>query len=85
MDSPILGKLIIEFNQYSGKKKSLILSQIFLKYISSGKLMIGQRLPSSRKLAERLKVNRATVIKAYEELEQQGWIKSIVGSGYYIF
>lgn len=84
MDSPILGNLKIEFSKYSGKKKSLILSQILLKYISSGKLMIGQRLPSSRKLAEKLQVNRTTVIKSYEELEQQGWIKSKVGSGYYI-
>ncbi len=84
MDNPILGNLNLEFNQYSGKRKSLILSQILLKYISSGQLLIGQRLPSSRNLAEKLKVNRATVTKAYEELEQQGWIKSKVGSGYYI-
>lgn len=63
MDSAILGNLNIEFNQYSGEKKSLIFSQIFLKYIILGKLMIGQRLPSSRNLTEKLPVTRATVIR----------------------
>lgn len=62
----------------------MVLSQVPLKYISSGQLLMGQRLPSSRKWAEKLLVNRSKVSKAYEELELQGWIRSKVGSGHYI-
>ena len=84
MDSPILGNLSLEFKKCSEKSKSLALANLLLKYITSGQLLTGQRLPSSRKLAEQLQVNRATVTKAYEELEQQGWIKPKPCSGYYI-
>ncbi len=84
MDSPILGNLTVEFQSKIGKNKSVILSDLILKYITSGSLLLGDRLPSSRKLAEVLQVNRATVIKAYEELEQQGWIKAKPNSGYFI-
>jgi DNA-binding transcriptional regulator YhcF (GntR family) len=41
----------------------------------------GQRLPSSRSLAERLRISRNTVLTAYEELAAQGFIESRIGSG----
>ncbi len=84
MSSPILGNLNFEFKKCSGKNKSLSLSQLLLKYITTGQLITGQKLPSSRKLAEQLQINRTTVIKAYGELELQGWIKAKLNSGYYI-
>ncbi|MCI0922746.1 MocR-like pyridoxine biosynthesis transcription factor PdxR [Sphingobacterium rhinopitheci] len=84
MSSPILGNLTLDFKSKGGQSKYLTLSQLLLKYINSGYFFKGQRLPSSRRLAEQLKVNRDTVVKAYEELEQQGWIKSKACSGYYV-
>jgi GntR family transcriptional regulator, regulator for abcA and norABC len=41
----------------------------------------GSFLPSERKLAEQLGVNRSTVVRAYEELRAKGIVESITGSG----
>jgi len=48
--------------------------------IDRGALKIDQPLPSSRKLAEILGVNRTTVNHAYEELQAQGFLSSRPGS-----
>ncbi len=49
--------------------------------ISFGELPPGSLLPSERKLAEQIGVNRSTVVQAYEELRAAGMIESITGSG----
>ena len=42
------------------------------------------RLPSTRALAVRLGVSRASTVAAYEQLLAEGWIESRVGSGAYV-
>ncbi|MCP1136180.1 PLP-dependent aminotransferase family protein [Paenibacillus polysaccharolyticus] len=49
--------------------------------ISYGEFPPGSLLPSERKLAEHLGVNRSTVIQAYAELRSYGIIESRSGSG----
>jgi 2-aminoadipate transaminase len=49
--------------------------------ILAGKLPEATRLPSERTLAERLGVNRSTVVHAYRELVAEGLIEQRVGSG----
>ena len=49
--------------------------------ILAGELPGGQRLPAERKLAERLGVNRTTVLNAYEALKAEGLLEAAVGSG----
>jgi GntR family transcriptional regulator/MocR family aminotransferase len=44
--------------------------------IRPGRLAPGTALPGTRELAERLQVNRKTVVLAYDELEAQGWVSS---------
>lgn len=44
--------------------------------ISRGRLSPGAALPGSREMAAQLKVNRKTVILAYEGLAAQGWVTS---------
>ena len=44
----------------------------------------GARLPSTRELAVRLGVSRASVVAAYEQLLAEGWIQSRAGSGAYV-
>ena len=46
-----------------------------------GELLPGFRLPPERKLAEKLGVNRTTVLNAYRELKAEGLISSQVGKG----
>ncbi|WP_100403533.1 MocR-like pyridoxine biosynthesis transcription factor PdxR [Bacillus sp. FJAT-42315] len=49
--------------------------------ISVGEYPAGSKLPSERMLAKELKVNRSTVIAAYEELRSSGIITRKEGSG----
>lgn len=49
--------------------------------IAYGVFPPGSLLPSERKLAEQLEVNRSTVVQAYDELRALGIVESHVGSG----
>ncbi|MEW9105507.1 PLP-dependent aminotransferase family protein [Paenibacillus sp.] len=49
--------------------------------IYNGEFSPGSILPSERKFAEQILVNRSTVVQAYEELRAAGIIESMVGSG----
>jgi GntR family transcriptional regulator / MocR family aminotransferase len=51
------------------------------KEIIDGRMTAGQRLPSSRTLANRLPVSRNTVLDAYERLISEGYLVGRVGSG----
>lgn len=52
--------------------------------ILSGDLAAGQRLPATRELASEYKLSRNTVIGAYQQLEVEGYIRPVIGSGYYV-
>lgn len=52
--------------------------------ILSGNMVAGQRLPATRELASEYQLSRNTVIYAYRQLEVEGYIKPITGSGYYV-
>ena len=49
--------------------------------IRAGRLLGGGQLPSSRQLARELGVHRNTVLQAYRELEAEGWLDTVAGSG----
>jgi GntR family transcriptional regulator len=52
--------------------------------IASGRLRVGDQLPSVRKLAEQLLVNPNTVARAYRELESEGVVNSRQGAGVFV-
>ena len=52
--------------------------------IASGKLKVGEQLPTVRALAVELKVNLNTVAKAYKELEIQNILETHQGTGTFI-
>ncbi|MEM7412664.1 MAG: PLP-dependent aminotransferase family protein [Myxococcota bacterium] len=52
--------------------------------IRAGRLAPGDRLPSTRRLAERLGIHRNTAIAAYESLAAQGWIQTARGRGTFV-
>lgn len=56
--------------------KSYIINEI-----KRGRLLPGAQLPGSRVLAQQLRVNRNTVILAYEHLAAEGWIATQYKSG----
>ena len=64
-----------------------IYQQIY-EYIRSeileGRLIQGERLPSSRALATYLQISRSTVNLAYEQLMAEGYLESFRGKGYFV-
>lgn len=52
--------------------------------IAAGELTPGTALPSVRQLATQLRVNPATVVQAYRELETEGLVATRHGAGTYV-
>ncbi|EKY28890.1 transcriptional regulator, GntR family [Clostridium celatum DSM 1785] len=52
--------------------------------ILNGNLKPGDPLPSIRSLAKELKVSIITSKRAYEELEKEGFIETVVGKGTFV-
>ena len=55
-----------------------------IQLICRGILKPGEALPASRELAQRLQINRKTVVATYEELDAQGWVETRDRSGVYV-
>ncbi len=67
------GKPIYE--QITNQIKNLILS---------GELKAGEPLPSMRLLAKELRISVITTKRAYEDLERDGFITTVVGKGSFV-
>jgi DNA-binding transcriptional regulator YhcF (GntR family) len=52
--------------------------------IAAGELRPGAALPSVRHLAARLRVNPATVVQAYRDLEDEGFVEMRQGTGTFV-
>ena len=64
-----------------------IYEQIFAQikaHILSGALEPGQALPSIRALAKDLRVSVITTKRAYDELEQAGYVNTVPGKGCFV-
>ena len=49
-----------------------------------GELKEGDMLPSIRTLAKELKISAITTTRAYQDLEQEGFVKSMQGKGCFV-
>lgn len=52
--------------------------------IIGGKLREGEALPSMRLLAKELRISVITTKRAYEDLERDGFIETVVGKGSFV-
>ncbi|CAM3500550.1 GntR family transcriptional regulator [Marinicrinis lubricantis] len=71
----------------SNHSKEPIYEQIYAqikKQILTNELKVGDPLPSMRALAKDLDLSVITTKRAYEELEKNGFIYSIVGKGSFV-
>lgn len=72
--------LIIKLNREDKTPLFLQVVQQLITMINHTVLKPGERLPSSRKFARQLGVNRNTIYRAYEELYASGYIDSTPGA-----
>lgn len=73
--------------QLQMKSEKCLYEQIYdhiRQEIKEGKLLDGERLPSTRSLAEYLQVARSTVEYAYEQLQSEGYIEAKPYRGYFV-
>lgn len=86
MDSPVR----IPFKSFivlKPKEPTALYLQIvfeFIKAIQMGLLPEGTKLPGTRVLCKVLSVNRNTLIKAFQDLEMQGWIEILPNKGAFV-
>lgn len=52
--------------------------------VAAGELRPGEPLPSVRQLASKLRVNPATVVQAYRDLEAEGFVEMRQGAGTFV-
>src|SRR6266542_4017981 len=76
--------MLFQLNFKSGKAVFLQLVDQVRAAAASGALQAGAALPGIRPLAVELRVNRNTVAKAYAELESQGVIETVAGTGCFV-
>ena len=76
--------LTVEFRTGSGKCLYEQIYEYVRREIREGKLRPGERLPSTRSLAEYLQVSRSTAMLAYDQLLSEGYIASRPYKGYFV-
>ncbi|MDY0986182.1 PLP-dependent aminotransferase family protein [Flavobacterium sp. CFBP9031] len=86
MDSPVEIPFK-SFIQLKPEESTAIYLQLvfeFIKAIQTDFLPEGTKLPGTRILCKVLSVNRNTLIKAFQDLESQGWIETLPNKGTFI-
>jgi 2-aminoadipate transaminase len=76
--------MVFELQRDNSKPLYLQIKERISGWIDEGSLGPSDRLPATRDLARSLRVNRHTVVKAYEELEVEGRVRSGVGRGTFV-
>lgn len=76
--------LDIKLNRRSQQELSQQLYDQVKRLVLSGSLRPGERIPSSRDLAARLKVSRPTVAAGLAQLQAEGYLDVVHGSGVYV-
>ena len=69
-----LWELNFEISRASSTSLHIQIAKIISQAIELGRLTSGTALPGSRVLANRIQVNRKTVVQAYDALIEEGWL-----------
>ncbi len=77
-------ELTVYLDQNSEKRLYEQIYEYIVAEIRAGKLLYGERLPSTRSLADSLGISRSTATFAYEQLQAEGYIEARPYSGYFV-
>ena len=72
---------MIELNYRDGRPIYEQVKDGLRRLVVTGALSPGDKLPSVRQLAASLAINPNTIQRAYEALEQEGYVYSVAGKG----
>lgn len=75
---------MLELNYRDAKPIYEQIMQSVRKLIISGSLQPKEKLPSVRELAMKLAINPNTIARAYKQLEAEGYVYTVSGSGTYV-
>jgi GntR family transcriptional regulator / MocR family aminotransferase len=83
MDSPVglPWKTIIQLQREVDVPVYLQIANTIILEMKKGRIGPGIKIPGTRQMSELLKVHRKTVVRAYEELDAQGWIEMLPSKG----
>ena len=76
--------MFTDFRRAPNRPAYLQLKEYLKEQILSGIIQAGERLPSTRELALTLRLSRNTVIQAYQDLEEEGFIETVPGQGSFV-
>ena len=79
-----MNELVIALQTNSKKHLYEQIYDYIVNEIKEGKLLVDEKLPSTRFLAEYLQISRSTVELAYEQLVSEGYIESRPYKGYFV-
>lgn len=69
-------ELSVAIDRHANASLHVQIAQKIIEEIQAGRFAPGVALPGTREFAKKIKVNRKTVIQAYDELIAQGWLVS---------
>jgi len=75
---------LIQLNYRDAKPIYEQIKEGLRKLVFSNALDAGDKLPSVRELASQLAINPNTIQRAYRELENEGYIYTVVGKGTFV-
>ncbi|NLM36542.1 MAG: PLP-dependent aminotransferase family protein [Firmicutes bacterium] len=76
--------MFTDFKYAPDRPAFLQLKEYLKEQILGGIIQAGERLPSTRELASTLRLGRNTVIQAYQDLEEEGFIETVPGQGSFV-
>ena len=79
-----LATLSLGFQRKGSQPIYLQLAGQIRQMIEDGRLSEGDRLPSSRKLADELDISRTSALSAYDQLTAEGWLISRPAAGVFV-
>lgn len=79
-----MNELTITLHSGNGEHLYEQIYEYIREEIMEGKLTAGEKLPSTRLLAQFLQISRSTVDQAYGQLASEGYIEAVPYKGYYV-
>ena len=74
----------IEIDKKNGVPLYIQVKKHIMDEIKKGSLKVGTKMPTEREFSQRIKVSRNTISTAYNDLEQDGALKSFQGRGTFV-